>query len=143
MLEDCPITQSYTLKLNDLYQEYGDQFNFLGVFPNLSSKQEKIDQFVKDYQINFPTETDYARTMVRRFGVTITPEVVVYNSDDNVILYKGRIDNEFADLGKRRRVVTTDELKDVLNYLSSGSQKVFTFSKAVGCFINQNESVKN
>jgi thiol-disulfide isomerase/thioredoxin len=143
MLDDCPITQSYSLKLNELYQEYGDQFSFIGIFPNASSKKNKIDQFVIDYQISFPTQTDYSKKRVVQFGVKITPEVVVYNTEKDEIIYKGRIDNEFADLGKRRKVVTTGELKEVLNYLSSGKEKVFPFTEAVGCFINQNDLIKN
>ena len=142
MLEDCPITQSYTLKLNELYHQFGDQFSFVGVFPNHSSKQEKIDLFLQEYKISFPSFTDYSRTLVDQLGATITPEVVVYNSNTKTILYRGRIDNEFADLGKRRRVVTTDELKEVLNSLSLGMEKIFPYTKAVGCFINQNDPIK-
>lgn len=142
MLEDCPITQSYTLKLNELHHQFGDQFSFVGVFPNHSSKQEKINLFLQEYKISFPCFTDYSKTLVEQFGATITPEVVVYNSNTKTILYKGRIDNEFADLGKRRRVVTTDELKEVLNSLSLGMEKIFPFTKAVGCFINQNDPIK-
>ena len=142
ILDDCIICQSYTPKINQLHAQYGDEIIFMGIFPNFSSKPEKIASFKEKYHIYFETKSDYWKTLTHKFGVVVTPEVVLYDESKETILYKGRIDNEFASLGKRRRVVTTDELAEVLAMVHSGQKTPFPFTEAVGCFINQNDPIK-
>jgi peroxiredoxin len=142
LLDDCIICQSYSPKLNTLYQNYGQDYKFIGLFPNFSSKPQKIKEFKEKYNIQFELKTDYWKTMVKKFGIEVTPEVIVYDERKDRILYKGRIDNEFAALGKRRKIVTTDELNEVLATLLSGDKRTFAFTEAVGCFINQNDPTK-
>ena len=142
LLDDCIICQSYTPKLKEMHSSFGDQYSFIGVFPNFSSKPQKIKKFVEDYNIPFETKTDYFKKLTKKFEIKVTPEVVVFNETTKEVIYKGRIDNEFMGLGKRRRIVTTDELRDVLESLSKGDKKLFNFTEAVGCFINQNDPLK-
>ena len=140
LLDDCIICQSYTPKLNKLYHKYGDDIEFRGVFPNFSSKPKKIALYKETYNVEFTTQTDYWKDLVKKYNVEVTPEVVVVLKDR--VLYKGRVDNEFVGLGKRRKVVTTDELGEVLESIASGDIKEFPFTEAVGCFINFNDPIK-
>ena len=142
LLDDCVICQSYTPKINDLHKVYGSEVEFIGVFPNFSSKPEKIDAFKDKYGLNFELQTDYWKTLVKKLDVSVTPEVVLYNHNRNIVLYKGRIDDEFVALGKRRRVITAHDLEIALQNLSSGLTGPFQFTEAVGCFINQNDPFK-
>ena len=142
LLDDCVICQSYTPKLRQLHQEYGSEIPFIGIFPNFSSKPEGIEVFTEKYEIPFETRTDYWKDLTRKFQVEVTPEVVVYHHSSETIIYKGRIDNEFFSLGKRRRVVTTDELREVLSAVKSGNLNPFPFTEAIGCFINFNDPTK-
>ncbi|NNF34649.1 MAG: redoxin domain-containing protein [Saprospiraceae bacterium] len=140
LLDDCIICQSYSPKMNKLYQQYKDEMEFIGVFPNFSSKPEKIEEYKETYGVEFDTRTDYWKDLVKKYEVEVTPEVVVVSEDR--VLYKGRIDNEFVGLGKRRKVVTTDELAEVLESIASRGIKTFPFTDAVGCFINFNDPIK-
>ena len=142
LLDDCIICQSYTPKLNELYNGFGDGIPFIGVFPNFSSKQSKIDDFKSKYNIEFETKTDYWKTLTKKFGVTVTPEVVLYDNSRELILYRGRIDDEFVSLGRRRKVVTSNELENILLDVSLHSKGPFPFTEAIGCFINQNDPLK-
>ena len=58
--ESCVIRQYYTLPLRELHEEYANEsVQFIGLFPNFSSKPKQIETFKKKYQIPFELKTDY------------------------------------------------------------------------------------
>lgn len=133
----CVICQNYSIVLNNLYEEYGnDRVQFVGLFPDISSKPEKIEAFREKYQIEFPLKTDYFKTITQKMGAKVTPEVVVFDHDSQTILYKGRIDNMYARVGKKRTVITTSELQDALEAIQEGKPVPVKETKSVGCLIN-------
>ena len=137
MSEDCIICQSYTPYLNELNDRYSeDGIEIIGVFPNFSSKKKKIDTFKDKYQIKYALQTDYFRTITEQFQATITPEVVVFDESQNAILYRGRIDNTFFRVGKRRRVTTTSELEDALEAIVQDKEILTTSTQPIGCIIS-------
>jgi len=138
--ESCRISQYYTLPLKELHQEYAnDQIQFIGLFPNFSSKPKKIQAFKKEYNLPFELKTDYYHTKKELFDATITPEVVVYNETTKEILYKGRIDDAYARVGRRKRVTNTSELKDVLVEIVNKAPISVVNAPAIGCFIDKNK----
>ena len=60
-------------------------------------------------------------------------KVVVLNRD-GMALYRGRIDNTYK-IGKRRRVTTSHDLRDVLETLAKGEDLEPKITKAIGCLI--------
>lgn len=140
--DECPICQYYTPTLNKLYQDYkSDSIQFIGIFPNFASKPSKIEGFVQKYNIEFPTKHDYYKSLTSKFNASVTPEVIVFNQIDKSVLYQGRIDNSYVNLGKRRRVVTKHELKDVLDAIVLGKVKIQEPVKSIGCFINMSDQL--
>lgn len=134
--EECIISQQYTLQLRELHKYYAnEQVAFVGLFPNPSSKPDKIRQFKEQYKLNFDLRIDGMQQMMDRFNVQVTPEAVVWDHKKEKVLYQGRIDNMFFRVGKRRTVVTTSELKDVLAAIHRGANMEPTKTEAVGCFI--------
>jgi len=137
--EDCPICRYYVHDINDLYKQFeSEEIRIIGVFPNFSSKPEKIESFKTDYKLKIPTRTDYFKKISKKLGASKTPEVIILDNS-NTIIYKGRIDNAYADLGKRRRVVTDHNLNDILLKLQKGLQVPYTELETVGCFINYSD----
>jgi hypothetical protein len=123
--------------MNEICQEFkSDDVSFVGLFPNRFSSEEAIDSFARKYQIEFPLKKEYFQSKTKSFAVTVTPEVVVYNETRQKLIYKGRIDNAFADLGRQRRVVTAHELRNVLIDLKNGEVKAYDHIPAVGCLIS-------
>ena len=61
---------------------------------------------------------------------------MVYNHNDQEILYKGRIDNAYFRVGKKRGVTSTSDLKDALEAIVRGEPVLIKETEAVGCFIN-------
>ncbi|MEM9888533.1 MAG: hypothetical protein AAF849_21740 [Bacteroidota bacterium] len=136
MLEDCVISQYYTLSLKELYHEFAsEQIHFVGVFPNRFSSPETIAAFKSEYDLPFELKYDYYQSLSRKMGATVTPEVVVFDHAREAILYKGRIDNTFFQLGKRRQVTTQYELKAVLQAIKEKKSIAIKNTTAVGCFI--------
>ena len=133
--ETCPVSRHYTLTLRKLHAEYAaEELAFIGVFPNALSTSTTIAAFKEKYMLPFSSIRDSAHTWVKCFGITVMPEVVVVDSS-NTAIYQGRIDNTFARVGKRRRVVTEHDLADVLNALRNKKPSTFRKTQAIGCFI--------
>ncbi len=142
LLDECKISQYYTPQMIEIYQMYhSDLTQFVGIFPNFASKKKNIEKFREKYNIPFPLKTDYFKKQTKKFGTTILPEVVVYNKSKDIMLYKGRIDNAYVNVGKRRRVVTKSDLKDVLTKVVNNQAIEFYETTAIGCFINFNDNL--
>jgi len=135
LAETCPICQNYTLTLKNLYKEYASKnVRFVGVFPNYYSDQKSIDAFRKAYSIPFDLVLDKNQLLVKHFKADTTPEAFVESSDKK-ILYSGRIDDSFYALGKRRTVISCNELADALEQITSGQTVTKSKTQAVGCII--------
>lgn len=137
--ESCIISQYYTLTLKELHKTYtNEHLQFIGLFPNFSSRPENIEKFKETYQIPFTLKPDYFHQKKEPLGATVTPEVVVYNETIQKILYQGRIDDTYARVGQRKRVTTTSELKDALEAIQNGQSISISHTQAIGCFIEKN-----
>ena len=136
--DECVISQQYTLLIRRLYEEFGsDEISFVGLFPNPSSDEKKIENFKEKYGLAFELKHDALQHEMDRFGVKVTPEVVVFQHGDNNVVYQGRIDNTFYRVGKRRTITTTSELEDVLKLIKNKSAILPKKTEAVGCYITQ------
>ena len=72
-------------------------------------------------------------------GETKLPSKAKYNESKAKILYKGRIDDSYARVGKRRRVTTGTELNDVLEAIKNNQPILTNNTPAVGCFIEKSK----
>lgn len=139
----CVICQNYTLRLNELHATYADEnLQFVGVFPNFSSKPKQIEAFKEKYSIPFELKTDYFKSLSQKLDAKVTPEVVIYSHEKEQILYKGRIDNTYFRVGKRRHITTSSELEDALKAIQNNQVIAVKKTEAVGCVINYQEGPK-
>lgn len=133
--ETCPICQSYTLTLKELYKKYNSKVEFIGVFPNYYADLDSIASFKEKYAIPFELITDKDAKLTKHFKANITPEVFVENAEGK-LLYSGRIDDSFYAIGKRRNVITSTELSDALIQIGAGMAVAVPKIQAVGCIIS-------
>ena len=96
--------------------------------------REEAAKHARDFGYQCPVLIDRDHALVRRTGVTITPEVAVLGPGERR-LYRGRIDNQQAALGKRRPAPTTHDLRDALDAILAGKPVKHPETKAVGCYI--------
>jgi len=137
--EACIISQHYTLNLKEYHATYAsDHLVFKGIFPNAHTDEMDMLIFRGKYELPFDMVKDEQQALTKKFDAQITPEVVVYNESQEKILYKGRIDDTYFRVGKKRRVTTTSELKDVLEAIVNNQPIITASTEAIGCFIKRN-----
>jgi len=139
--EDCVICQEYMPRLNELSQTYAAAgVSFIGLFPNHSSDWADIGMFRDKYRPSFPLQADERQYWAKRLGAAITPEVVLYNPATNTVLYRGRIDNRYAQVGRRRRAGLTPDLEIALQQWVETGRVTLAGQPAIGCLITFDEA---
>jgi len=137
MHENCKICQFYTLKLKELHEEFAsDKIVFKGIFPAKDAKDENLLAFKTAYEMPFEMVNDKEQIITKRLKATITPEVVVLNKSKDQIIYRGRIDDSYYKIGRRRNVNRTNELFDVLTAIKSNKEIKTENQPAIGCYIS-------
>jgi hypothetical protein len=140
LLEDCKISKDYIPELQRLYRTYAnDSIEFEGLFPAPSTEESAMGDFVHKYALPWPCRLDPDQAEARRLGIHVMPEVAVWRTDTRTLLYRGRIDNRWADIGKRRARATRRELEDCLEAISKGQAREFRETKAIGCILFSGE----
>ena len=141
LLDDCPICIQYTPTINELHKAYGDKIEFIGYFPNFSSKKDKIAKFKNDFNLQFPLHTDYFKVQSKKYNAEVTPEVVLFNHSTDQIIYQGRIDNMFYKLGRKRKVITEYDLKNAIEATLNHQKVANKYVEPVGCYINYSDNL--
>lgn len=132
---ECPLCQSYALTIQQLFAEFSKQgIEMIGIIPGTDFSAATIADYQKRYHIPIPLYTDEQLVLVKKYKVTITPEVIVLDKNNKVV-YQGRIDNWAYALGKKRKVITEHNLKDALTSIIKHKPIVVAKTKAIGCFI--------
>ena len=133
---DCPISNSYAPEIQRICSDYGPKSvscNLVYVDPDLTLPDVK--KHVREYGYSgVPAILDSAQKLVQAAGATTTPEAVVI-SPSGQVLYRGRIDNVYASLGKRRPAATERDLRTALDEILSGRPVSTRETKAIGCYI--------
>ncbi len=140
LLYECVISQFYTPQLSDFYKEYHDQkVGFIGYFPSFNDKPEDIKAFGDKYKLDFPLQQDYYKNWTKKMGATVTPEVAVWDHRSDRLIYRGRIDDSYVRVGKRKLHPQNHELKDIIeNWLLNQTPDTLVQTQAIGCFISFN-----
>jgi thiol-disulfide isomerase/thioredoxin len=132
---DCPIANSYAPEFERLRKDYGGKkVDFLLVYPDPALTEAAVKKHLTDYGMTLPTKIDRDHALVKQAGVTTTPEVAVLGAD-GTLLYRGRIDNLYADYGERRRTITEPYLRNALDAILRGEKPALPTTKAIGCLI--------
>lgn len=132
---DCPIANSYAPELNRLHETYGGKMvEFLLVYPDPDLTEDEVKKHLAEYALTLRATIDRDHALVKKSGVTTTPEVAVFDASDAVV-YRGRIDNLYADYGERRRTVTEPYLRDALDAILRGEKPAPATTAAIGCLI--------
>jgi len=137
MGEDCRICQYYTPVFKDLHEKYASsQIKFVGLFPNRYSTDEQIERYKTKYGIPFDLKREYFQTKAKKFDVRVTPEVVVFDEKQGIVLYQGRIDDSYVTVGKRRQIIKNKDLDDALQSIILNKLIKTKETTAIGCFVN-------
>jgi len=131
----CPVANAYAPEIERIYQQYKkDDIAFYLVHTDPDLTLSKAQQHTREYGYTLPVLIDREHLLVKHVGAKMTPEAAVV-LPNGTLVYRGRIDNRQAALGKRRPKATVFDLRDTLDQIVSGATPRPRFTKAVGCYI--------
>lgn len=139
ILRDCPIANSYLPELNRLHQAFADRgvcLLLVHADPQVTPAQAR--EHAEAYQIQPRVVLDSEQRWLKQTEATISPEAVVISTAGQIV-YRGRIDDQYAGVGKRRAVVTSHDLRDALEAVLADQPVRVGRTEAVGCPIHIGE----
>jgi len=135
ILPDCPICNAYMPELKRLNDEFAPQgIPLVLVHADTQVTGAEAEKHKREYQISLPVALDSKRTWIHKAEATMAPEAAVF-SPQGELLYRGRIDNQYAGLGQRRATVTSHDLRDACAAILAGQPVKEPRTEAIGCFI--------
>jgi len=130
---DCPISNSFAPEINRIVADYSPRkVVFEMVYTDLRQPPEVARRHSSEYGFECSVQVDTGRVLSRQYGVTVTPEVVVINADEERV-YRGRIDDRYLAPGQYRLKPTTRELRDAIEAVLEGRPVPVAETKAAGC----------
>jgi mono/diheme cytochrome c family protein len=137
---DCPNSNNYTSTLLDFAMKFGDKgVTFIAVAENEMTAGE-LKAKIAEFKISYPVFVDAKQTVADAFKARITPEVFVLDHNQ-VLRYRGRIDNMFSERLKRNPKVTDHDLLNAIEDLVAGKPVRTPVTMAVGCPIGGRDVV--
>ena len=134
---DCPISNRYAPLIQQISGQYTGKVEFWLVYLGKTVSAEKIRQHESEFGYKLPALRDPQHALVAQAQAQVTPEAAVFDAHHRLI-YHGRIDNWYEDLGHARRAATTHELDDAIQAALSGKTPPPN-APGVGCFISDLE----
>jgi hypothetical protein len=130
---DCPIANAYAPVLRDLREACANEpvrFFLVHVDPGLDAAAAR--RHAAEFGLAGPILVDGDHALARAVGASVTPEAAVIGSAGRV-LYRGRIDDWFGDVGKKRPGPTRHDLRDAIAAVLAGRPVAEPRTQAVGC----------
>ena len=134
---DCPVSNRYAPEVRRLHEKFSPQgVKFWLVYPDKTESVETIRRHLTEYRYPCEALRDPKHRLVKAAQARVTPEAAVFLAGPKLV-YHGRIDNWYVDLGKARPAPTQRDLEDVLQAVVSGKPVTYTTAPAVGCYISE------
>lgn len=133
---DCPISNGYCPEYRRLRKEYAaKKIGITLIYVDPDAEKGELLRHREEFGLKeFTAIHDPRHKLVKATGAEVTPEAVVIDRKGR-IAYRGRVDNLYADYGKRRRQATVRDLRNALDALISGKPVPKARTEAIGCFI--------
>ena len=133
VMHDCPAANGYWPEFSRIAARFTNAaFFVVHADPDLTSAGAHTH--AQDYSIAVPVLLDPKQKLAKAVGATVSPEAVVV-SPKGRRLYRGRIDDRVAALGKKRPQPTTRELRDALEAIEQAKPVRVKETKAIGCYL--------
>jgi hypothetical protein len=135
---DCPVSSRYAPVIQQISKQYAERASFWLVYPDKSDSPQAIRTYLQDYGYRLPALRDPEHSLVKMARVEITPEVAVFDRSRQLV-YDGRIDDWYVDLGRARPAPTTHELNEAIRAAMTGKPVAKSEVRGVGCYISDLE----
>jgi thiol-disulfide isomerase/thioredoxin len=133
---DCPISNGYAPEVGRVCKEYTPKrVAFCVVYADADLTRDAARKHAEEYGYTCPAVLDPEMKLARMVGATVKPEAAVL-SPAGELVYRGRIDDLYPAVGKKRPRPTTRDLRDALDAVLAGKPVPVARTKAVGCDID-------
>jgi hypothetical protein len=133
---DCPISNRYAPEVARIAAAFRDRgVTFWLVYPVPGDTPEMIRAHTATFGYDLAVARDTRFELVKRTGVSVTPEVAVIDAA-GARIYRGRIDDRYVDFGRERPSPTTRDLEGALTNLLAGRPIAPPTTRAVGCILS-------
>ncbi len=132
---ECPISNAYAPEIARMCREFtplGVSFRVVYAESDLSAAAAA--RHSREFAFGCPAIIDSDLRLARRVGAEMTPQAVLL-APSGLVLYRGRIDDIFADFGKRRPQPTRRELRDAIEAVLAGRPVASPRTDGIGCHI--------
>lgn len=131
---DCPISNAYAPEVNRIASEYGPRGVAVRlVYADGDVTPASAKKHLADFGYTMTAVLDPEQKLASRLGAKVTPEAFVVSPTGSTI-YRGRIDDMYPALGKRRPQPTERELRAALDAFLAGKPVAKPVTDAVGCY---------
>jgi hypothetical protein len=120
-------------RLHDTFEPKGVRFWL--VYPNPADTPVIIRAHLRAFGYPDIALRDARHDLVKLAGPTVTPEAAMFGARGNLV-YRGRIDDRFVELGRERPAPTKHDLEDALASTLAGKPVAPSTTQAFGCFIS-------
>ncbi|HET6164566.1 MAG TPA: alkyl hydroperoxide reductase [Planctomycetota bacterium] len=141
---DCPISRKSIPKLNELAkgsvnaEAEGDTVELYGVLAEPALARAKAVAFAKEYAVALPLLLDTSGELAAALHPTHVPEAFVFSH--GALVYRGAIDDAFADVGQERAQVKNRWLADAMAAVAHDEPPAVKSTEPVGCFFETPKS---
>jgi thiol-disulfide isomerase/thioredoxin/mono/diheme cytochrome c family protein len=133
MSSDCPISRQYVPELNRLVKAAdAKKIRFYGVLSDASVTRADALKFANEFQLAFPLLFDNSNELAALFAPRNYPEAFLVDPTGTV-RYRGRIDDLYSDVDKKRSEPSRLDLLDAMTAIASGKPIAVAETKAIGC----------
>lgn len=139
---DCPISNSYSKPLADLYKQYSEHVGFLGLTVNQDQTRLEVGKLARKYDLPFPVVLDKHLAAVDALKADITPGAFVLDGDF-VLRYRGRLDDTYVAKLKKgpNHQPNCGDVVQVLAEVLSGRPVTVSATEPIGCNIPRADKV--
>ena len=130
---ECPVSNGYSPEIQRLYKEYAPRgVLFYGVHCDTDVTPAMAAEHAKEYSLPLVLLMDHEQVLARQVGARVTPDAIVVLPGGEVA-YRGRLDNRYAETGKRRLEATEHDLENAIAAVLAGKLPDPPETKAFGC----------
>lgn len=135
-IADCPASRNNLPKMVQLGHKYAaNGLSIIGVVSEPMPDNEKLQLTLETFHVDFAIEMDSTLALAKTHGATVTPQVMLYNENSELI-YSGLLDDYYIDLGTHRKNVKEHYLEQAIVNTLNGEPVTLRKTEPLGCIIN-------
>lgn len=133
---DCPISNAYAPEVQRVCADYAERgVDCLLLYEDARVTPDAVRRHREAYGLGrIAAAIDADRAVASAAGATITPEAAVVDRTGS-IRYRGRIDDLYVDLRRRRPAATSHDLRTAIDAVLAGRPVARSRIPATGCYI--------